>query len=205
MKAPGDIEVNNRPIEVKGNDARLYADERSKPTSESLEEAPKKPTVPAAGAPLEEPAAAPVQKAKRGSEPGLVNNVVASLQLDPTVPGNQEIINSTVKEVIAAFKARGVNATDIVANVQNSRDPGVGFGILSVEWWKAGFSAYQKTINMPIMVIGFGKFFISSKAEDFVNWGCLPKSASNFGYMFGRQAGQSRETYPKIFVPGHNK
>lgn len=208
MKAPGDIEVNNRPIEVKGNDARLYADERSKPTSESLEEAPRNPVVPAAGAPVEEPAApvaAPAPKAKRGSEPGLLNNVVASLQLDPAVPGNKEIIDSTVAEVIAAFKARGVDATGVIASVQKSRDPGVGFNLLSVEWWKAGFSAYQKTINMPIMVLGFGKFYISNKAEDFVNWGCLPKSPSNFGYMFGRQAGQSRETYPKIFVPGYNK
>ena len=205
MKAPGDIEVNNKPIEVKGNDARLYADERSKPTSESLEEAPKKPVVPAAGAPIEEPTAASAPKVKRGSEPGLLNNVVASLQLDPSVPGNKEIIDSTVTEVIAAFKARGVDATGVIASVQKSRDPSVGFNLLSVEWWKAGFSAYQKTINMPIMVLGFGKFYISSKAQDFVDWGCLPKSASNFGYMFGRQAGQSRETYPKIFVPGNNK
>jgi hypothetical protein len=29
LKAPGDIEVNGQPIEVKGNDARLYADERT--------------------------------------------------------------------------------------------------------------------------------------------------------------------------------
>ena len=120
------------------------------------------------------------------------------------MPGNKEIIDRTVSEVIAAFKARGADATAVIASVQNSRDPGVGFNLLSVEWWKAGFSAYQKTINMPIMVLGFGKFYISSKAEDFVNWGCLPKTPSNFGYMFGRQAGQSRETYPKIFVPGHN-
>jgi hypothetical protein len=204
MKAPGDIEVNNKPIEVKGNNARLYADERSKPTSESLEEAPKKPIVPTAGAPTEEPAAAPAPKAKRGSEPGLLNNIVASLQLDPTVPGNKEIIDRTVSEVIAAFKARGADATAVIASVQNSRDPGVGFNLLSVEWWKASFSAYQKTINMPIMVLGFNKFYISSKAQDFVDWGCLPKTPSTFGYMFGRQAGQPRETYPKIFVPGHN-
>lgn len=200
MKAPGDIEVNGVPIEVKGNDARLYADERSKPTFEALEEAPKKP---AAEAPVEEPAAAP--KPKRGSEPGLVSNVVASLQLDPSVPGNQEIINTTIAEVTAAFKARGVNAKNIIASVQKSRDPSAGFGILSVEWWKAGFSSYQRSIGMPIMVIGFNKFYISDKAEDFVSWGCLPRSTSNFGYMFGRQAGQSRETYPKIFIPGHNK
>jgi hypothetical protein len=200
MKAPGDIEVNGAPIEVKGNDARLYADERSKPTFEALEEAPKKPT---AAAPIEEPAAA--AKPKRGAEPGLISNVVASLQLDPNVPENQETINTTVAEVTAAFKARGVNAKDIIAAVQNSRDSSAGFKILSEEWWKAGFSSYQRSIGMPIMVIGFNKFYVSEKAEDFVNWGCLPKSTSNFGYMFGRQAGQSRETYPKIFIPGHNK
>ncbi len=192
MKAPGDIEVNGKPVEVKGNDARLYADERSKPTAESLAEAPAD-TQP------------PATKPKRGSEPGLINNVVTNLQLDPSVPGNKEIIDSTTTEVLAAFKARGVDAQKIVAAVKNSRDPSSGLNLLSVEWWKAGFSAYQRTIKMPIMVIGFGKFYISDNAEDFVNWGCLPKSISNFGYMFGRQAGQSRETYPKIFVPGHNK
>ena len=201
MKAPGDIEVNGAAIEVKGNDARLYADERSKPTFEELEEAPKKP---AAVAPIEEPAAI-AAKPKRGAEPGLISNVVASLQLDPTVPENQEIINTTIAEVTAAFKARGVDAKDTIAAVQNSRDSSTGFKILSVEWWKAGFSSYQRSIGMPIMVIGFNKFYVSNKAEDFVNWGCLPKSTSNFGYMFGRQAGQSRETYPKIFIPGHNK
>ena len=201
MKAPGDIEVNGAAIEVKGNDARLYADERSKPTFEELEEAPKKP---AAVAPIEEPAAV-AAKPKRGAEPGLISNVVASLQLDPTVPENQEIINTTIAEVTAAFKARGVDAKDTIAAVQNSRDPSTGFKILSEEWWKAGFSSYQRSIGIPIMVIGFNKFYVSTKAEDFVTWGCLPKSTSNFGYMFGRQAGQSRETYPKIFIPGHNK
>lgn len=200
MKAPGDIEVNGKPVEVKGNDARLYADERSKITAEGLEEAPKNPVAGAVPAPAPEPA-----KPKRGGEPGLINNVVTNLQLDPTVPENKATIDNTVKEVLAAFKARGVDASGIVASVQKSRDPNAGFNLLSVEWWKAGFSAYQRTIKMPIMVIGFGKFYISDKAEDFVNWGCLPKSTSNFGYMFGRQAGQSRETYPKIFVPGHNK
>ena len=201
MKAPGDIEVNGAAIEVKGNDARLYADERSKPTFEELEEAPKKP---AAVAPIEEPAAV-AAKPKRGAEPGLISNVVASLQLDPTVPENQEIINTTIAEVTAAFKARGVDAKDTIAAVQNSRDPSTGFKILSEEWWKAGFSSYQRSIGMPIMVIGFNKFYVSTKAEDFVTWGCLPKSTSNFGYMFGRQAGQARETYPKICIPGHNK
>jgi hypothetical protein len=200
MRAPGDIEVGGSPIEVKGNDARLYADERSKPTSESLEEDPKKTEVS-----KKQPEAELASKPKRGTEPGLLNNVVANLQLDPAVPGNTEIVDSTVAEVIAAFKARGVDAGSIITRVQNSRDPIAGFNLLSVEWWKAGFSAYQQTINMPIMVIGFGKYYISSKAEDFVNWGCLPKTTANFGYMFGRQAGQSRETYPKIFVPGHNK
>jgi hypothetical protein len=199
MKAPGDIEVKGKPIEVKGNDARLYADERSKVTSEGLDEAPTNQP------PVKQPETIPAPKPKRGSEPGLLNNVVASLQLDPTVPENKKIIDSTVAEVIAAFKARGVDASGIIANVQKSRDPSAGFNLLSVEWWKAGFLAYQRTIGMPIMVLGFGKFYISDKAEDFVNWGCLPKSASNFGYMFGRRAGQSRETYPKIFVPGYNK
>jgi hypothetical protein len=134
MKAPGDVEVKGKPIEVKGNDARLYADERSKVTSEGVEEAPEKPA----------PVTAP--KPKRGAEPGLVSNVVASLQLDPTVPGNKEIIDSTVAEVTAAFKARGVDAAGIISNVQKSRDPSAGFNLLSVEWWKAGFSSYQRTI-----------------------------------------------------------
>jgi hypothetical protein len=41
LKAPGDIEVNGQPVEVKGNDARLYADERSTAVGEGLDEAPK--------------------------------------------------------------------------------------------------------------------------------------------------------------------
>lgn len=186
MKAPGDIEVNGSPVEVKGNNARLYADERSKPTSESKE----------------------VFEA-RGDEPGLITNVIANLSLDPTVESNQKIIEDTAKNVIDAFKTRGVDATQLIQSIKdtaaNNQGQPVPLSTLSIPWWKAGFTAYQKTINMPIMVIGFGKFYISNSAEDFVQWGCLPKSPSNFGYLFGRQAGQSRETYPKIFVPGHNK
>jgi hypothetical protein len=197
MKAPGDIEVNGQPIEVKGNDARLYADERSKVTSEDVEEAAKTPVKS-----VEPKLATP---AKRGSEPGLITNIVANLQLDVKVPGNKEIVDSTTQEVIAAFKARGVDAKKLVTSVRQMKDPLAGYNLLSVEWWKAGFTAYQRTINMPIMVIGFGKFYVSDKADDFVKWGCLPKTVSKFGYMFGRQAGQSRETYPKIYIPGHNK
>ena len=80
-----------------------------------------------------------------------------------------------------------------------------GLAWLSTRSLQAGFNAYHAAIKMPIMVIGFGQFLISDNAEDFVNWGCLPRSITNYGYMYGRQAGQSRETYPKIFVPGHNK
>jgi hypothetical protein len=182
MKAPGDIEVNGNPIEVKGNNARLYADERTKATVESLE----------------------VNEAARGSEPGLLSNVVANLTLDPSVETNQDIVEETTKNVLEAFKARGVDATDII-NTIKEQGQGADWKLLSVPWWKAGFSAYQQSIKMPIMVIGFGKFYISDNAEDFIQWGCLPKTAGNYGYLFGRTAGQTRETYPKIFVPGHNK
>ena len=182
MKAPGDIEVNGKPIEVKGNNARLYADERTKATVESIE----------------------LDEAGRGSEPGLLTNVVANLTLDPSVEQNQKIIEDTTNNVLAAFKARGVDATGII-NTIKEQGQGVDWKLLSVPWWKAGFTAYQQSIKMPIMVIGFGKFYISEAADDFVKWGCLPSSPSNYGYMFGRKVGQTRETYPKIFVPGHNK
>ncbi len=182
MKAPGDIEVNGQPIEVKGNNARLYADERTKATSESIE----------------------LGEAARGSEPGLITNVVANLVLDPSIEENQKIIEETTNNVLAAFKARGVDATEIIKTIKEQKKA-ENWSLLSVPWWKAGFTAYQTSINMPIMVIGFGKFYISKSADDFVTWGCLPKSPSNYGYLFGRQAGQNRETYPKIFVPGHNK
>jgi len=182
MKAPGDIEVNGTPIEVKGNNARLYADERTKATVESLD----------------------LSEASRGSEPGLLPNVVANLTLDPSVEENQQIIDDTTKNVLEAFKARGVDATDVI-NTIKEQGQGADWKLLSVPWWKAGFSAYQQSIKMPIMVIGFGRFFISENAEDFIKWGCLPKTPANYGYLFGRKAGQTRETYPKIFIPGHNK
>lgn len=179
MKAPGDIEVNGNPIEVKGNDARLYADERTAAVGEGA----------AAQAPV-----------VRGAAPGLVNNVMTNL-LSPDSAVRQD----TANQVIAAFKARGVaNGRNIVAAAR-AAGAQEGLQILQTEWWRAGFDSYQKAIQMPIMVIGFGQFLISDSADDFIKWGCLPRTAANFGYMFGRQVGQSRETYPKIFVPGHNK
>jgi hypothetical protein len=183
LKAPGDIEVNGQPLEVKGNDARLYADERT-----TFSEAPKKEPM------GQEPA---MVKSKRGSEPGALNNVITGLQ-DPNTAQN------TAAQIIKAFASRGINANSLVKSLQK-QDVSTALETLKVEWWKAGFSAYQKAIGMPIMVIGFGQFLVSDNADDFVAWGCLPKSITNYGYMFGRQAGQSRETYPKIFVPGHNK
>lgn len=182
MKAPGDIEVNGQPIEVKGNDARLYADERTKAT-ESLD--------------LNE-------AAKRGSEPGLLVNIIKNLTLDLSVESNQAIVDETTKNVLDAFNARGVDATGIV-NTIKEQGPGSDWKLLGIPWWKAGFSAYQKTIGMPIMLLGFNRFYISENAEDFVKWGCLPENQSNYGYVFGRKVGQTRETYPKIFVPGHAK
>lgn len=183
LKAPGDIEVNGQPLEVKGNDARLYADERT-----TFSEAPKKEPM------GQEPATV---KPKRGSEPGSLNNVITGLQ-DPNTSQN------TAAQIIKVFANRGINANGLVKSLQK-QDASTALETLKVEWWKAGFSAYQKAIGMPIMVIGFGQFLVSDNADDFVAWGCLPKSITNYGYMFGRQAGQSRETYPKIFVPGHNK
>ena len=212
LKAPGDIEVNGEPVEVKGNDARLYADERT-PISEApivakgSSAAPVPPGIQnqqksLAGSkiPMGQPAAAPVAapaKVKRGSEPGSLNNVITSLQDPNTAP-------ATAQQIKQAFADRGINATTLIKSLQN-QDAAEALETLKVEWWKAGFSAYQRAIQMPIMVIGFGQFLVSDKAEDFIDWGCLPRSITNYGYMFGRKAGQSRETYPKIFVPGHNK
>jgi hypothetical protein len=212
LKAPGDIEVNGEPVEVKGNDARLYADERT-PVSEApivakgSSAAPVPPGIQnqqksLAGSkiPMGQPAAAPVAapaKVKRGSEPGSLNNVITSLQDPNTAP-------ATAQQIKQAFADRGINATTLIKSLQK-QDAAEALETLKVEWWKAGFSAYQRAIQMPIMVIGFGQFLVSDKAEDFIDWGCLPRSITNYGYMFGRKAGQSRETYPKIFVPGHNK
>jgi hypothetical protein len=208
LKAPGDIEVGGQPIEVKGNGARLYADERTSPMGEGLDEAPM--TTPvvsgkkAAGAPMGQPVQQPVQqpsqqpavaKPKRGNEPGIVTNVLSGI-----LAGDQTTINNTIQAFASLGRKDGKN---IVKNVQRQGENGLE--LLKTEWWKAGFDAYHKAINMPIMVIGFGQFLISDNADDFVNWGCMPRSPSKFGYMFGRQAGQSRETYPTIMIPGHNK
>jgi hypothetical protein len=176
MKAPGDIEVNGTPIEVKGNDARLYADERSTSTkAESLEEA-------------------------RGDAPGLINNVHKNLQ-DP----DPAIRKPTVKAVADAFASRGLQLQEIkqiIKEAQRGADP---IKTLGIAWWKAGFNYYTKAIGMPVLVMGFGQYLISDNPENFIDWGCLPRTPSNFGYMFGRQVGQARETFPKIFIPGHNK
>jgi len=186
MKAPGDIEVNGKPIECKGNDARLYADERTKAVKEG--------------------AAAPV--AKKGSQPGLISNVIADLTLPIEGEGNEankETVDAVTNEVVNALNARGYkDAKGLVQRVKELGAEG-GFELLKTEWWRAGFESYQKAIGMPIMVLDQNSFYISSKADDFINWGCLPRSASNYGYVYGRQAGQSRETYPKIFIPGRNK
>jgi hypothetical protein len=223
LKAPGDIEVDGTPIEVKGNDARLYADERSTSMGE-MAVSKGTPLTAQPGAMDNEPedaewdqpeaddqevdqptkvvAPKKVKVAKpakpvssRGTAPGALNNVLAGI-----LNNDQHTIN----QAIQAFTHRGVkDPAKIISAVQKQGD--AGLELLQKEWWKAGFTAYQHAIQMPIMVIGFGQFLISDKANDFVKWGCLPRSITNYGYMFGRQAGQSRETYPKIFVPGHNK
>jgi hypothetical protein len=195
LKAPGDIEVSGNPIEVKGNDARLYSDERGG-VAEGFSEAPI--TQPPKSNIINNPPvptdkAVPV-KAKRGAEPGLIKNVFDGiLNNDPT----------TIENAINAFAKKGVkNPKGIIKLVQGKGANGLE--TLQLEWWKAGFNSYHGIINMPILVIGGGQFLISDNADDFIEWGCLPKSPSNYGYMW-RLAGQSRETYPKIFVPGQNK
>ena len=175
MKAPGDIEVNGNPVEVKGNDARLYADERSTKV-ESFNEA-------------------------RGDAPGLITNAHKNLQ-NP----DESIRKPTVKAVADAFASRGINQNEIKQIIKDAQTQGSDpFKTLGIAWWKAGFNFYVQRIGMPILVMGEGQFLISDNADDFIKWGSLPRTPSNFGYMFGRQAGQSRETFPKIFVPGHNK
>ena len=178
LKAPGDIEINGEPVEVKGNDARLYADERAMSgAGESIGES------------------------VRGSAPGLITNIHANLQNK-----DAKIRKETVNSVANAFAGRGIDKNtikSIIANAQKSgSDP---FETIGTPWWKASFNYYQRAIKMPIMIVGFGQWLISDNADDFISWGCLPKSQSNYGYVFGRPAGQSRETFPKIFVPGHNK
>ena len=177
MIAPGDIEINGAPIEVKGNDARLFADERAMAkASESIAEA-------------------------RGDSPGLINNVHKELQ-NP----DAKVRKQTVQNVANAFKSRGMKTPEIKQIIANAQKKGSDpMQTLGVAWWTAGFNYYQMAIKMPVLVMGKGLWLISNKANDFIKWGCLPTSQSNYGYMFGRQAGQSRETFPKIFIPGYNK
>jgi hypothetical protein len=180
LKAPGDIEINGTPVEVKGNDARLYADEKNPvvQTAESID----------------------IDEARAGSaKPGALTNVVANL-----LSQDSQVVQQTIKAVDAAFSSRGVKNTSAIISTVQKQGMSQGLTTLQIEWWKAGFTAYQQAINMPIMLIGFGQFLISDKAEDFINWGCLPKADTKYGYMFGGNGGQSRDTYPKIYVPGHN-
>lgn len=177
LQGPGDLSINGNPVEVKGNNARLYADERAVASESSFLEA-------------------------RGDAPGLINNVVAGLQST-----DENVKSQTFDAAINAFKARGVSdieAKNILKDAASfPQDKAVQH--LCTEWWRASFNSYTRSIKMPILLIGFGEYMISDKPGDFIRWGCLPKSISAYGYMYGRQAGQSRETYPKIFVPGHNK
>ena len=195
LKAPGDIEVNGSPIEVKGNDARLYADERTGAVKEAVGQFGEPEMMGQEPAKGEKKAAKPT----RGAEPGLITNVVRNL-----AQGDQ----NAIQQASQAFTARGVSAADRLINQViklATKDEQAALDLLQKEWWRSGFTTYQKSIGMPIMVIGFGQFLISDRAEDFIEWGSLPRTAANFGYMYGRQAGQTRETYPKIFIPGHNK
>jgi hypothetical protein len=206
LKAPGDIQIDGSPVEVKGNDARLYADERAGIAEAEINQigapteiapvAPPQPAVAKTPVPMGQPAAKQAsQKVARGSAPGALNNVLTGiLSKDPNV----------IEQVTQAFTSRGVENIDrLIKKIQRQGD--AGLDTLKVEWWRAGFNSYYEAIQMPIMLIGFGQFLISDKADDFISWGCLPNTITSYGYMYGRQAGQSRETYPKIFVPGHNK
>ena len=115
--------------------------------------------------------------------------VVSPLLSRATVYNLKPLTVDEIKQIIKNAQAQG-------------SDPIKGLG---VAWWKAGFNYYTRAIKMPVLVMGFGQYLISDNPDNFVDWDCLPRSPSNFGYMFGRQAGQARETFPKIFVPGHNK
>jgi hypothetical protein len=181
LKAPGDIQISGSPIEVKGNDSRLYSDERAGMVEDQTTE-PKNNTTPRV-------------KQKRGTAPGALNNVLTGIL------NNDQ---NTIDQAVQSFASRGrTDANQIIKDVQQQGPSGLK--TLAVEWWKSGFNSYQSAIKMPILILGFNQFLISDKAEDFIQWGCLPKSITFYGYMFGRKAGQNRETYPKIFVPGHNK
>ena len=110
-----------------------------------------------------------------------------------------------MKAVADAFASRGLQLQEIkqiIKEAQRGADP---IKTLGIAWWKAGFNYYTKAIGMPVLVMGFGQYLISDNPENFIDWGCLPRTPSNFGYMFGRQVGQARETFPKIFIPGNNK
>lgn len=178
----GDIEVNGQPIEVKGNDGRLYADERAGIKNENIKVDTKNQNELAKS------------MAKKNSEPGLLTNVFNGI-----INNDPQIIEQAKK----AFTDRGVNNADDIINTIQNQGP-QGLETLKIEWWKAGFNDYHSKINMPILIIGFNQFLISDNADDFIAWNALPKKISNYGYMFGRAVGQARETYPKIFIPGHN-
>jgi len=194
MKAPGDIEVAGNPVECKGNGARLYADER---TAKGLAEADE-PQDPNTNNADQQQTDIKPKKAKkpRGSEPGLMNNIFDALQQgDP---------DGTVgPEVIKSFMEKGVDKKSAEAIVDAAKVPGADIRDLMISYWKASFNDYVGKIKMPILLMGAGEFYMSSNPENFINWGCTPKMStpSQWGYVYGRTAGQSRETYSRIYLP----
>ena len=194
MKAPGDIEVEGTPVECKGNSARLYADER---TAQGLAEADEPQALDAEAdvqKPEEKKEEPKKQSKKRGSEPGLLNNVFTALQ-----EGDEEV----AKEAINALVGKGVDQKTAEGIVEKAKVPGADYEDLAIAYWKASFNDYVSKIKMPILLMGNGEFYMSDKPEDFIGWGCTPKMStpSNWGYMYGRTAGQSRETYSRIYLP----
>jgi hypothetical protein len=197
MKAPGDIEIAGKPVECKGNGARLYADERTaKGLAEAETDQPQDPNTDNTdqqkkGIEPEKP-----KKKPRGSEPGLLNNIFTALQEgDPDGTVSQEVINS--------FLDKGVNKKSAEAIVDAAKVPGANIEDLMISYWKASFNDYVSKIKMPILLMGAGEFYMSSNPENFINWGCTPKisTPSQWGYVYGRAAGQSRETYSRIYLP----
>jgi hypothetical protein len=187
MVAPGDIRIDGKPVEVKGNGGRLYSDERGVAgQKESIEEAPRQSK--------ETPQKEPEILKTRAKEMGNITNVIMNIN-DP------EVKKGLIDTLVSLKDPSAQQFVNTLKPDVNSRN------LLKKHFWTASFNWYKSiNKNMPILLMNSNKWFLSDKAEDFIKWGCMPTGDAEFGYLirsgkYGRVAGQSKEVYPKIVIP----
>jgi len=193
MVAPGDIRINGQPVEVKASGGRLYSDERGVAgQKESIEEASaqSKKTSQVSNQTKKEPE---ILKT-RAKEMGNITNVIKNIN-DP------EVKKGLIDTLTSLKDSKAQQFVNSLKPDQNSLD------LLKKYFWTVSFNWYKSiNKNMPILLMSGNKWFLSNNAEDFIKWGCLPKTDSEYGYLlrsgkYGRVAGQSKEVYPKIIIP----